>query len=507
MSEVSINSKFQKHHTGYIITLLFIFFLLLAAVTPLSGDDWTWSSAIGLRRLATGFIGYNGRLVSNVLEIIITRSFLIRVLLYATLSTTLIELTTKIIFNKQPSKFCQYLFTTGLYLTISTQVYSQTFGWFAGFINYIFGMLPIFFFIYWTITRKTTSEKTSTISLVGLLLTGLIASLIIENVTIYSVLLAIGTLIYFFKKNKSKLSGALAYTLGTILGAIIMFSNPIYISALSGNNNFRHVSFGSGMWMKVSQIYTTAMYKYVFQENGIILLIISICLIVCLWKKRSNLFGIIYKALLTFILFSYSFFSAFIRNLLPSTNFDPMKVSNILAILSIIFVVSLCLSLIFISSDLIRWKLFFYILSALVLSAPFAVITPYGPRCAFATICFMILATLELVNYVFTSEKEVHNINISKLVLTVFGSFSMIFLLGVMSANGYVNHVRTTSINQQLRAGHKTIYVSMLPFQQYTWDTSPNQTRFQHKIYMERMHMSADSHNLVFVPFKDSRKY
>ena len=48
--------------------------------------------------------------------------------------------------NKKATSW-HFLFATGLYLTISTQVFSQSFGWFAGFINYIFGMLLIFIYI------------------------------------------------------------------------------------------------------------------------------------------------------------------------------------------------------------------------------------------------------------------------------------------------------------------------------------------------------------------------
>ncbi|GEN95357.1 DUF6056 family protein [Pediococcus ethanolidurans] len=501
MPKKNTQTAFQKNNLFWTLGIIFIFFLLLGVATPLSGDDWTWASSIGLHRLSTGFIGYNGRIISNVLEIIITRNIFIRVFLYASLSTGLVYLTTKIALYKSTIHIWPYFLTTGLYLTLSTEVYSQTFGWFAGFINYILGMLPIFYFILWNIEHKNNHQKVSIYNSVILLLVGVTSSLIIENVTIYSILLAITAIIYFFKKNKSQLLGIYAYTIGTLIGAIIMFSNPIYKTELTGNSNFRHVAFGAAMWTKVSQIYTSAMYKYVFQENGLIILIISICLIICLWRKTSNVLNSIFKAILSLILISYAFFSAFIRNLLPITNFDQMMVSYLLASFSILFIVALCLSLIYIGNTTIRWHLLFYILSALILSAPFAVISPYGPRCAFATICFMILAALKLFNYVTSFSSEL--INISRSLSLVFGCFSMLFILIIMSTNGYINQERAKKINTQLAKNQKVIYVSRLPFQQYNWDTSPNITRFQHNMYMKRMHISITNHKLVFVPFKD----
>lgn len=79
------------------ILYIFIFFIILGFITPLTGDDWTWGSSIGLHRLSTGYVGYNGRVVSNTLEVLISRYALIRVPLYAIINMLLIIFTAKII--------------------------------------------------------------------------------------------------------------------------------------------------------------------------------------------------------------------------------------------------------------------------------------------------------------------------------------------------------------------------------------------------------------------------
>ncbi len=507
MSQIIKKSKSSKKAAFFILAIIFIFFLLLATVTPLSGDDWTWASKIGMHRLSTGFVGYNGRLLSNILEIIITRVFFIRIFLYAILGTMLIGWTSRLVFYQHSAHAWHYLLTIGLFLTMSTEIYSQTFGWFAGFINYILGMLPVFYFIYWLEKHLLVKNKTHLPTLFGMFILGITSCLIIENITIYSVVLGIGAIVYFLVINKSQLPSIIAYTLGTVLGAITMFSNPIYVSALSGKDNFRHVAFGVQMWNTIVKIYSTSMYKFVFQENGVIIFIISTCLIVCMWQTKSNLIVSFLKFLLSLILFSYSFFAAFIRNLFSSANFDSQLILNILSIFSIVFVVALCLSLVFVNSLPLRTKLIFYIASALLLSAPFAVITPYGPRCAFATVSFMILAALELVNYISSLTIKIDHTHKFKYMPLIFGTFSMIFVLGIMTANGYVNHYRPAAISSQLRQRKTTVYVSRLPFQQYNWDTSPMPNRVQHLVYMRRMHIPEKTHNLVFVPFKDWKKY
>lgn len=470
---------------------------MLGIVTPLSGDDWTWGSQIGLNRLNKGYVGYNGRLFSNTLEIIITRAPIIRIAVYGVINTLLIYFSTRIIVSKEKLSSWHYLLTTALYLTISTPVFSQTFGWIAGFINYTLGMLLICIYIYWLKISTYDISKRSPISLHCILLfvLGIISALIIEHVTIYLLLLSFGSYIYLRKDQRKQKINAF-YTVGLVLGSILMFSNPIYTRIFTGHDSFRHTA-NDNLLQQTINTYANQMAKYVFQQNGILLLILTICIILIMYK---NDFGnTLLKWFVSFVMLSYSIIVAFVRNLFPASNFDAQSINMLFAMMSLFFVVALLTSITFlIRNDGLNIRLWFYISSALLLSAPFVVITPYGPRCAFNTIGFIVLAVLDLVITI-SLDAISFNLAIPHLAKT-FGVFSMLFILFIMGSNFKVSQNRTAIIKNQLAKSSKNIYVRKLPFQQYVWDSAPAPQRFQYSMYKKRMHIS-NRQKLIFVPF------
>jgi len=477
------------------ILCIFIFFIILGFITPLTGDDWTWGSSIGLHRLSTGYVGYNGRVVSNTLEVLISRYALIRVPLYAIINMLLIIFTAKIIAGPTKTRSWHYLAATGFFLTISTTVYAQSFGWFAGFINYVFGTFIIFSYYYWiTRVKPTTSMKTKWLIFIGMFIWGLISALIIEHVTIYLLCLSAGSLVYLRKQGfKSHLNWS--YFIGLIIGSLTMFLNPSYIRIFTGHDTLRHTA-QNGLIDQGLTMYTNQMAKFIFQQNGLLLLTLSIGIIVLIY--RSNHGNTLLKSIVSFYLLSYSVFAAFIRNLFPIGNFDIRAINQYLALASVLYIISLVIAVTnFIREDNLSLRLWFYIISALLLSAPFIVITPYGPRCAFNTISFMILATIDIINtIIIDSSDKIAIPNVFKL----FGIFAMVLMTVTMGMNGYVNHTRKNAIQIQLNQHASKILVRRLPFEQFVWDSSPAKTRFQYTMYKRRMKISA-AQKLTFVPY------
>lgn len=479
------------------ILLIFIFFIILGAITPLSGDDWTWGSQIGLNRLSNGYVGYNGRLFSNTLEIIITRAPIIRILTYGVVSTLLVYFSSRIVIPKEKLNSWNYLFTTALYLTISTPVFSQTFGWIAGYINYTLGMLLICVYIYWIKISTYSTSKSLPLFLhcTLLFILGVVSALTIEHITIYLLFLSFGSYFYLRKDRRKQKINAF-YTTGLVLGSIIMFTNPIYTRIFTGHDSFRHTA-NNNLLQQTINTYANQMAKYIFQQNGILLLILTISIILLIYK---NDFGnALLKWIVSFIMLGYSIIAAFIRNLFPASNFNVQNINMLFAIMSLLFIAALLISITFlIRNNGLNIRLWFYIFSALLLSAPFVVITPYGPRCAFNTIGFIILAVLDLVVTV-SADTISFNLVVPHLA-KLFGVFSMLFILVIMGSNFKVSQNRSPIIKNQLSKNSKIIYVRELPFQQYVWDSAPAPQRFQYSMYKKRMHIS-NSQKLIFVPF------
>lgn len=478
---------------NYSLIFILLFFTCLGLATPLTGDDWTWGSQIGMHRLLNGYIGYNGRILSNTLEVIISRLAFVRIPIYAVINTLLVYFSVKIVIPSEKIQNWHYLFSTGLFLTISTAVFSQSFGWFAGFINYILGMVLIFIYLYWIMNDRSNSEKHGIINYFLLFILGLSSALIIEHVTFYLWCLSLGS-VFYLRKNRTKLHLDFSYILGLIIGSLIMFLNPVYIRIFTGQDSFRHTA-DHGIINQAITMYTNQMSKYVFQQNGVLLILLSVGLIILMFQNRSG--NSILKWVFSLILLGYSFFSAFIRNLFPASNFNVQTIDQFLAILSIVYVATLVLTVLcFIKNNNLNYRLIFYIISALLLSAPFVAITPYGPRCAFNTVSFIVIAVIDISNTLIS--ENLFNLALTSLAKT-FGILSMLFILTIMCANGYISHSRSASIQSQLNNNSSTIYVRKLPFEQFVWDSSPKNTRFQYSMYKKRMHIN--NRKLVFIPF------
>ncbi|XVK01651.1 hypothetical protein NR806_07665 [Staphylococcus lugdunensis] len=84
---------------NYQSVFIILFFLLLSAITPLSGDDWTWRTHVGMDRLKSFFYDYNGRYISNIIEIIFVRSSFIRVIGMTIFSSLLILLMSRLAYK------------------------------------------------------------------------------------------------------------------------------------------------------------------------------------------------------------------------------------------------------------------------------------------------------------------------------------------------------------------------------------------------------------------------
>src|SRR5699024_102974 len=127
------------------IILSGIVFFIMSLLIPLTGDDWTWKSERGIHRLKNGFDGYNGRYIRNILEILALRFEFFKIFLMTFFSTLLIFFMSKLVFRENANR-------TSIYVTLFTMImpitiFQQTFGWVAGYVNYVISIVFILYFI------------------------------------------------------------------------------------------------------------------------------------------------------------------------------------------------------------------------------------------------------------------------------------------------------------------------------------------------------------------------
>lgn len=270
-----IRQEGKTEKTAYLLVCLLIESLCLwiAYSTSYGLDDWAWGLPYGWRMFLTG--GLNSRYVGNLLEIIVTRSFFLKVLLHGTLGMLLpvasASLAGRVAGETEGTgsgsrRLTLLLLAAFLFLTIPVAVWRETCGWVGGFSNY---GLAAFLLICWQGLLMNAVEKREQKAGAGRLvlygLFGVCIQLVLENITIY-VLTAtfLAGLIELLRRKKCP-ARLLALFIGCVLGTALMFSSGIYTKLVNTGyavGQFRALSF---QWEDgIVQILKTFYQRFVY---------------------------------------------------------------------------------------------------------------------------------------------------------------------------------------------------------------------------------------------------
>lgn len=468
--------KIEKNGRYFFYGLIIVYFGWLTWNTPLTGDDWTWQSSLGMDRLHTFFANYNGRYVSNILEIILVRSEWIRIVFHAFVTFGLLYFMTKVTTKKPTKSF--FLLAFILVFSMSTKIFAQTFGWTAGFVNYVVSIVLIL--VYLTIVKRVFTQNEPTYhkwTVYGMVALGFFSQLIVEHGTLFSVYTALIVLFVTKYKLKKVYKEHIAYFVASIVGAICMFSNGAYLNVLLGKDDYRNL-LDQSFTEKVVDIYTNRMSGYVFELNMWVILFISVVAIL-VWSHVKPKTIRVQIIQIVSIVYFYAYGIVVILSNVPSMHQIFSEHTYTMSILSLVYLLVLCLVPLAIADR--RTKAYsWYLLSGVVLmSLPFMLISPYGPRCAFASVIFLILFGMKLLDYYrhtvpFNFERLFVPLTMLTLVVGV--------QLGVsLAENGHVDRERLHKISTDLveKPDRKTLRVERIPNPQYHWMPNPNE-----KVYM-----------------------
>ena len=132
----SVNLRFVA-----VVAAVFLLLFALSYLFPYSGDDWAWGSEIGLKRLQTGFVDYNGRYAGNLLVMALTRVRLLRAAVMAVVYTATALLARNFASSK---KNVVFLFGVALFFLLPKRIFVQAVVWTSGFTNYVPSILLVF---------------------------------------------------------------------------------------------------------------------------------------------------------------------------------------------------------------------------------------------------------------------------------------------------------------------------------------------------------------------------
>lgn len=445
------------------IIIIFILITILASTFLYIGDDWAWGSEIGLERLNTGFKDYNGRYLSNLLIIAITRVNILRILFTAIITTAILILIKKI----ADSNHTMYPFIFLLIIGMPINIFKNTIAWASGFVNYVLSIFMILMFLNLIkkIDQQPLVNKKIGVNLLYLLL-GISTCLVVEHITIYCLFLILFLNIFHFIKYKKMSVPLICYSIGVIWGTIIMFSNGAYLNVVNGEDNYRTTNTSITIIKQVWDTYFDMMYKELIFNNYTLNITIVLSLIYLLRKERNNKTNILNAFNMLYVIYTV------IKTINPTWEILGKYTKYVEGIGTIIFFLSLLYITIFNKSlnPKQKGRLTFLLISTVLIAAPLLVVTPVSSRCFFPCYILLVLYVVQILGYL--KIKGNHYKKVIGSLIVVFYTF----WLSVCSYNLLTNMRRTNYIQEQIKKGATQIEIYKLPYEEYIgcdWGSYP----------------------------------
>jgi hypothetical protein len=467
----------SKYTDKFISIASYVIVSVYSIVTALSlffdNDDYIWYFADKYEAL-NSYINPNGRYFSNYVTRLLVKYSSFRFLFVSITIIALILLLSRFIgfgFDNDRYPVLKKSIILSLLILLPVKTYAETFLWISGFTNYIFSALGtlIYVIILFNVLFKNGNFKIYHYILFPVI--ALSIGLCVEHIAIYNVILAIASIILLRYKKQKFYIPPFGFLIFSCLAVIIMFFNKNYSEIYESGDSLgtRGFNFDFSEWLMNAFRYVVPNYtKKIFVVNIIIALSFSV---ISYYKKdifKKSKYALV-SMITVFLYAAYSLFtSAGYADIVPlNINF---KIRGCEFAFMFLYVVSLAyLIWIFFRNDR-GLKLYFYLISTILLAMPFMFVNPVTARCFFVNYIFWILFACELLFYVF----EITNIDLKQtgqfLSLIVCSCFIAV-ILNISVVNKYYYNLRIDFLKNQLQEGRKSnILVIDLPYPDYNFD-------------------------------------
>lgn len=483
-------SKFNKAMLFDII--VFSIILVIAFMFPYTHDDWAWGSSLGIDRLTTLFRDYNGRYVGNLLVILLTRFRVLRALFISITLWLIIHFIKKILANNDMAKYIAIL----LCLLMPTAIMAQSIAWTSGFTNYVIPIAIVFIVMYYNIDLFKDNVESKHINVIVSLILGFIASLFVEHMTIYNVLFAIALSIYAYIKNKKIDVSLLMYLIGSIAGAVLMFSNGAYGLILNSTDTYRTIESSGNIVSRIFNTYFDEFYKLFIFDNKILNLFICFIFLrligITKTEKKHNY--LLYPCALIFIVLLGYYL---ITTLLGTNLFSSARHMALFeGVLSVLYILAMFVTILICYSKRNRIRLEFELLSACFMAAPLLIVTPIGPRCFLPIYVMFVLLAADIFTMSFKENESL------KKYLVCLLTIILLFLFSIYYRVYTVDNKRIEYINAN--ADVNELVLPNLPFTEYMQAPNPKSGVFK-KRFKLFYGINKDT-NIEFVSYKEWAK-
>ena len=465
-----MKSKVLRYGVGFLLIAL------LCWLFPYTGDDWAWGSKIGLERLHLWFDNYNGRYAGNLIVLAMTRSNLLKTVI---MSFCLIGIAfcAECIFKK---KWVYYASLVMLVL-MPKLILRQAVVWTAGFSNYVTSLfLTLIYIVYIYPVFKMDKDKASVRfrlwHSLPLLILGIVNTLIVEHLTIYNVILAAGVILYTAVAYRKVFVSHIAYLLGSVAGAIYMFSNSAYHSIANNQDGYRQMAEG-GVILRALRNYVNEIAKHLCLNNVWVNLAI---LIVCWLLYRQTKADMtekreLFLAKLSMCVITFYNVWALLSSFGIATWTKQKYLLHSEAILTVLYMIALISLTVLVAARSNRlWEILFWNAAIVCIAAPLLVVNPIGERCFFATYIMFFMLFLELActikrdNVVQLLEGKAFSSTC--VIISLAG---LCFYLNIFTSAYQTDRARLARIEKQVAKGKTSVEILHLPYESYLWTSTP----------------------------------
>ncbi len=475
-----MNQHTKSHRLNLILLifiLAFVFLFFLCYLFPYTGDDWAWGGSLGLKRLNNFFKDYNGRYLGNLLVLALTRSNLLKTLV---MSTTLfgISLFAYLISGKNRSEaFAVFFFVL---LAMPRLIFRQAVVWTSGFSNYAIPVLSLFAYLYLiknVAENKDLVYKKQHIPFAVLL--GLSGALFIEHLTLYQIAAGAFIVGYTLLTKKKAYAVHIGFLVGSLFGAILMFSNGAYKNIAQHSNSYQKIpSSLADSFDNAFKAIVGVVCKHVMFENHILNVILTVFIVLLTLSflcenPKIGMFKKLAVHLCAAVCISYPLYS------LLTIIYNGWKIfSDNTAIFealytSITFLSLFLLTFLCVADKVRKRRMLFELSSVPALSFPLLFVHPIGGRCFFITYIFFSLYLTELIVYLLVKKNSrMLCIYVARVFLTLCICFA-VYYISIFAKIAKEDNERTDFILEQIVEGKEVVLVPNLVYNGYLWTSLP----------------------------------
>ena len=494
------NKTTMFFYIGLAVTLLFN--IWMADQIPYTHDDWDWGLQPGIQHLIQADI--NSRYAGNLIEVVLTRSPLLKTLVMGGTFTLIFILsmifTCKCIDSMQSEKDSLsvkagvFLLGCFLMLAMPADIWQQTNGWVAGFSNFVvsgLGLLVFGLIVVDTVQEdepdrinRDRSKKGCKIFTAVCFAFGFVIQLFLENLTVYFCICSAAFFIYtIIKKKRAKLEAG-ALLSGNIIGFLVMFSSGMYHTLWDTGfavGNYRELMYDKSKPFYVFVIDACKRYfgefvPTIISHHAILTCAIAALLFLLSLRKEKNSRDKGHKPMVCLfvsgldVLFFFYYFICHIQK--SAAAIDHISSMRILIDLLFICFVTLEIAYLFLDNKRRLFCLYVVWLPPFILMSPMVVINTVGPRSYYtAVLCLTVFCQLLLAIWLLGERQKIRTISIAIcFVLAVLIAAKMALIYNEI---GHVNRERLQMIRHATETQQQSICLPTYPYAQYLWCPDP----------------------------------